>query len=53
MVNWFRFLRPAERCGPLCRSVQDEVASMARAQSIERKYQGISKPGGASSKPSN
>lgn len=29
------FLKPAERCGPLCRSVQDEVESMRRADAIE------------------
>lgn len=36
MVKWLKILRHAERCGHLCRSVQDEVASMARAHGIER-----------------
>ncbi len=37
VVNWLKFLlEPAERCGPLCRDVQDEVASIGRAEALAR-----------------
>lgn len=37
VTQWLRTaFAPKERCGPLCQSVQNEVASIARAEALAR-----------------